>query len=105
MRIALIGAGSKDVIFTSARFRGTPGDSKAILAEMNAITEARSSTQPVNTRLRLDSATRVRTHLRTLSRARGNPAKLTPDRRHALSVSGAGFIAKDLSALHHEQWP
>ena len=40
----------EDVIFTSARFRGTPGDSKAILAEMNAITEARSSTQPVNTR-------------------------------------------------------
>jgi UDP-N-acetylmuramate dehydrogenase len=40
----------EDVIFTQARFKGTPGDSKAILAEMNAITEARSSTQPVNTR-------------------------------------------------------
>jgi UDP-N-acetylmuramate dehydrogenase len=39
-----------DVIFTEAVFEGRPGDSIAILAEMNAITEARSSTQPVNTR-------------------------------------------------------
>jgi UDP-N-acetylmuramate dehydrogenase len=39
-----------DVIFTSALFQGRPGDSEQILAEMNAITEARSSTQPVNTR-------------------------------------------------------
>ena len=39
-----------DVIFTEALFEGTPGDSAAILAEMNAITEARSATQPVNTR-------------------------------------------------------
>jgi UDP-N-acetylmuramate dehydrogenase len=40
----------EDVIFTEALFEGRPGDSAAILAEMNAITEARSSTQPVNTR-------------------------------------------------------
>jgi UDP-N-acetylmuramate dehydrogenase len=39
-----------DVIFTGALFEGRPGDPAAILAEMNAITEARSSTQPVNTR-------------------------------------------------------
>ena len=39
-----------DVIFTQALFEGTPGDPAAILAEMNAITEARSPTQPVNTR-------------------------------------------------------
>jgi UDP-N-acetylmuramate dehydrogenase len=39
-----------DVIFTQALFRGTPGDRDTILAGMNAITEARSSTQPVNTR-------------------------------------------------------
>jgi UDP-N-acetylmuramate dehydrogenase len=39
-----------DVIFTEALFEGRPGDREAILAEMNAITEARSSTQPVNTR-------------------------------------------------------
>lgn len=39
-----------DVIFTEALFEGTPGDPATILAEMNAITEARSSTQPVNTR-------------------------------------------------------
>ena len=39
-----------DVIFTEAVFEGRPGDPAAILAEMNAITEARSSTQPVNTR-------------------------------------------------------
>jgi len=40
----------EDVIFTEALFEGEPGDPAAILAEMNAITEARSSTQPVNTR-------------------------------------------------------
>ncbi len=39
-----------DVIFTQALFEGRPGDPAAILAEMNAITEARQSTQPVNTR-------------------------------------------------------
>jgi UDP-N-acetylmuramate dehydrogenase len=40
----------EDVIFTEALFEGSSGDSAAILSEMNAITEARSSTQPVNTR-------------------------------------------------------
>jgi UDP-N-acetylmuramate dehydrogenase len=40
----------EDVIFTQALFQGRPGDSAAILAEMNAITEARQATQPVNTR-------------------------------------------------------
>jgi UDP-N-acetylmuramate dehydrogenase len=39
-----------DVIFTEALFAGRPGDPATILAEMNAITEARSATQPVNTR-------------------------------------------------------
>ncbi|MBM6595900.1 UDP-N-acetylmuramate dehydrogenase [Microvirga sp. BT291] len=39
-----------DVVFTQALLAGEPGDPAAILAEMNAITEARSSTQPVNTR-------------------------------------------------------
>ena len=39
-----------DVIFTSAVFAGSPGDSQAILAEMAEITKARSETQPVNTR-------------------------------------------------------
>ncbi|WP_414473642.1 UDP-N-acetylmuramate dehydrogenase [Microvirga sp. M2] len=39
-----------DVIFTEALFQGRPGNPDDILAEMNAITEARSSTQPVNTR-------------------------------------------------------
>ncbi|MBF9233590.1 UDP-N-acetylmuramate dehydrogenase [Microvirga sp. BT350] len=39
-----------DVIFTEALFEGRSGDPAEILAEMNAITEARSSTQPVNTR-------------------------------------------------------
>jgi UDP-N-acetylmuramate dehydrogenase len=43
-------AAPEDVIFTQALFEGRPGDPAAILAEMNAITEARSSTQPVNTR-------------------------------------------------------
>ncbi|PVE25340.1 UDP-N-acetylenolpyruvoylglucosamine reductase [Microvirga sp. KLBC 81] len=40
----------EDVIFTEAVFEGRPGNPDEILAEMNAITEARSSTQPVNTR-------------------------------------------------------
>jgi len=40
----------EDVIFTEALFEGRSGNPEDILAEMNAITEARSSTQPVNTR-------------------------------------------------------
>jgi len=40
----------EDVVFIEAVFQGQPGDPAEILAEMNAITEARSSTQPVNTR-------------------------------------------------------
>jgi UDP-N-acetylmuramate dehydrogenase len=39
-----------DVIFTEAVFEGRPGDAESIQAEMNAITDARGSTQPVNTR-------------------------------------------------------
>lgn len=38
------------LIFTQALFEGRPGDPEAILAAMGAITEQRSSTQPVNTR-------------------------------------------------------
>jgi UDP-N-acetylmuramate dehydrogenase len=41
---------AEDVVFTEAVFEGRPGDSAAILAEMNEITQARQSTQPVNTR-------------------------------------------------------
>jgi UDP-N-acetylmuramate dehydrogenase len=40
----------EDVIFVEALFEGQPGEPAKILAEMNAITEARSSTQPVTTR-------------------------------------------------------
>ena len=40
----------EDVIFTEALFQGRPGEPATIQAEMNVITEARSSTQPVNTR-------------------------------------------------------
>jgi UDP-N-acetylmuramate dehydrogenase len=39
-----------DVIFTQALFQGHPGEPEAILSQMNAITEARAATQPVNTR-------------------------------------------------------
>jgi UDP-N-acetylmuramate dehydrogenase len=39
-----------DVIFTSAVFAGSPGDSQATLSEMAEITKARAETQPVNTR-------------------------------------------------------
>jgi UDP-N-acetylmuramate dehydrogenase len=39
-----------DIIFTSAVFRGTPGDPEAIRAEMAGIIQARGATQPVNQR-------------------------------------------------------
>lgn len=42
--------GVGEAIFTEATFEGRPGDPAAILAEMNAITEQRSASQPVNTR-------------------------------------------------------
>lgn len=41
---------AEDVIFTSALFQGRPGDPAEIAASMARITEARSATQPVNTR-------------------------------------------------------
>lgn len=41
---------AEDVIFTEALMQGRSGDTEAVLAEMSAITEARSATQPVNTR-------------------------------------------------------
>ncbi len=40
----------EDFIFVEATFQGRAGDPETILAEMNRITEARSTTQPVNTR-------------------------------------------------------
>jgi UDP-N-acetylmuramate dehydrogenase len=39
-----------DVIFTEAVFQGAAGDSAAIAAEMDKITESREATQPVKTR-------------------------------------------------------
>jgi UDP-N-acetylmuramate dehydrogenase len=36
-----------DVVFTSALYQGRPGDSAAILAEMDRITEAREASQPI----------------------------------------------------------
>lgn len=41
---------SEELIFIEALFHGTPGSADDILARMNEITEARSATQPVNTR-------------------------------------------------------
>jgi UDP-N-acetylmuramate dehydrogenase len=41
---------AEDVIFTEALFQGSPGDSNAIAAEMDKITESREATQPVKTR-------------------------------------------------------
>jgi len=38
------------LIYTGATFRGEPGDPKAIAAEMDKITEARESTQPIKSR-------------------------------------------------------
>ena len=40
----------KDFIFTQAIYRGEPGEAVAIAAEMEKITEARESTQPVKSR-------------------------------------------------------
>jgi UDP-N-acetylmuramate dehydrogenase len=39
-----------DIIFTEALFQGAAGDSNAIAAEMDKITESREATQPVKTR-------------------------------------------------------
>jgi UDP-N-acetylmuramate dehydrogenase len=39
-----------DVIFTQALFQGRPGDQKAILAEMDRVTEAREAAQPIRER-------------------------------------------------------
>ena len=41
---------AEDVIFTQALFQGRPGDPAEIAREMAAITDARSASQPVNTR-------------------------------------------------------
>jgi len=40
----------EDYIFTQATFRGTKGDSAAIAAEMDKITESREATQPIKSR-------------------------------------------------------
>jgi UDP-N-acetylmuramate dehydrogenase len=40
----------EDIIFTQALFQGAPGDRAAIAAEMDKITEARESTQPIKSR-------------------------------------------------------
>jgi UDP-N-acetylmuramate dehydrogenase len=40
----------EDLIFTQALFQGSAGDTAAIAAEMNAITEAREATQPIKSR-------------------------------------------------------
>jgi UDP-N-acetylmuramate dehydrogenase len=40
----------KDFVFTQAAFRGEPGTTAAIKAEMEKITEAREATQPIKTR-------------------------------------------------------
>ena len=40
----------EDLVFTEALFQGEPGDPEQILAEMDAITERRESTQPVKSR-------------------------------------------------------
>jgi UDP-N-acetylmuramate dehydrogenase len=39
-----------DIVFTEAVFQGTPGDTAAIAAEMDKITESREATQPIKSR-------------------------------------------------------
>jgi UDP-N-acetylmuramate dehydrogenase len=41
---------SEDIIFTEALLQGGPGDAQTIAAEMDKITEARETTQPIKTR-------------------------------------------------------
>ena len=41
---------SEDIIFTEALFQGMPGDAHTIAAEMDKITEARGTTQPIKSR-------------------------------------------------------
>jgi UDP-N-acetylmuramate dehydrogenase len=41
---------SEDIIFTEALFQGTPGNAETIAAEMDKITEARETTQPIKSR-------------------------------------------------------
>ncbi len=41
---------NKKLIFTSAKFKGTPGDKTEILERMKAISEKREATQPVRTK-------------------------------------------------------
>jgi len=43
-------AAPADLVYTQATFRGAPGDAKKIAAEMEQITEARESTQPIKSR-------------------------------------------------------
>jgi UDP-N-acetylmuramate dehydrogenase len=40
----------EDIIFTQALFQGTPGNAEAIALEMDKITEARETTQPIKSR-------------------------------------------------------
>jgi UDP-N-acetylmuramate dehydrogenase len=44
------GAGTQDIIFTSALFQGRPGDRAAIQAEMDRVTAAREAAQPIRER-------------------------------------------------------
>jgi UDP-N-acetylmuramate dehydrogenase len=41
---------SEDIIFTEALFQGAPGEAQTIAAEMDKITEARETTQPIKSR-------------------------------------------------------
>src|SRR3954453_3753012 len=41
---------AEDIIFTEALFQGTPGPAQSIAAEMEKITEARETTQPIKSR-------------------------------------------------------
>jgi UDP-N-acetylmuramate dehydrogenase len=41
---------SEDIIFTEALFQGMPGNAETIAAEMDKITEARETTQPIKSR-------------------------------------------------------
>lgn len=43
-------AATHDIVFTSALFRGRPGDREAILAEMDRVTSAREAAQPIKER-------------------------------------------------------
>ena len=99
----------EDVIFTAALFQGRPGERDAILAEMNAITDARQATQPVNTRTGGIAPSRTRRVRRRGSSSTGpaaggcgSAAPRSPSCTATFLIAHPGASARDVEALGEE---